>query len=71
MILNLQIIFLLTAVFTLAINLPTSVFAQGEKNYCYDHVGDEQLCFDTKKKCENQLKNDRIAESPCYHTSQE
>jgi hypothetical protein len=69
--LRVQSVVLLTAVVTLAYSLPTAVSAQSDKNFCYDQIGDPQFCFDAKKKCENQRKDDRIAESPCYHKSQE
>ncbi len=60
-------IILLAAVVTLAYSLPIADSTQSDKNFCFDRVGDEQFCFDTKKKCENQIKDDPIAESPCYH----
>ena len=62
-----QNIVLLAAIVTLAYNLPTVDSTQSKKSFCFDRVGDEQFCLDTKKKCENQLKDDRIAESPCYN----
>lgn len=62
-----QSIILLAAVVTLAYSLPIAYSTQSDKNFCFDKVGDEQFCFDTKKKYENQLKVDPIAESPCYH----
>ena len=70
-ILKIQSVVLLTAVLTLAYSLPTAVSAQSDKNFCYDQVGDPQFCFNTKNKCENQIKDDRIAESPCYNKTQE
>ena len=68
---KIQSLVLLAAVFTLAYSLPTAVSTQLDENFCYDQVGDEHFCFDMKKKCENQLKDDRIAESPCYNKSPE
>jgi len=38
-----------------------------QTNYCYDQMGDGHFCFDTEKQCEKKLKNDEIAESPCYN----
>lgn len=69
--LRVQSVVLMTALVTLAYSLPTAVSAQLDKNFCYDQIGDVQFCFDTKKKCENQIKDDRIAESPCYNKTQE
>ena len=60
----------MAAVVTLAYSLPTAVSTQSDKNFCYDQVGDEQFCFDMKKKCENQLEDDRIAESKCYKSTE-
>jgi hypothetical protein len=68
--LKIQSVVLLTAVILITYSLDTNVSAQSGKNFCYDRVGDDQFCFDTKKKCENQLKNDRIDESPCYNKSE-
>lgn len=62
-----QSIILLAAIVTLTYSLPTVNSTQSKKNFCFERVGDKQFCFDTKKKCENQLKDDRIAESPCYN----
>ena len=58
---------LLTAMITFGFGIPNLLFAQPDKNHCYDHVGDANFCFDTKKKCESHLKDDPVAESPCYH----
>jgi len=69
--LKIQSVFLLAAVVSLAYSLPTAVSTLSDKNFCYDQVGDEQFCFGTKNKCENQLKDDPIAESPCYNGTQE
>ena len=41
--------------------------AWSDKDYCYDQVGDGHFCFDTKKKCRPEQKQDDIAESPCYN----
>ncbi|MGH9973949.1 MAG: hypothetical protein ACRD93_08640 [Nitrososphaeraceae archaeon] len=38
-----------------------------DEDYCYDQVGDGHPCFDTKKECGHEQKNDEIAESPCYN----
>jgi hypothetical protein len=51
----------------LAFLMPSIVSAQSDKDYCYDEVGDGHPCFDTKKECRHDQKNDVIAESPCYN----
>lgn len=61
----------LAVVAIFAYNMSDYVSAQSSKSFCYDQIGDVQFCFDTEKKCENQLKDDRIAESPCYNESLE
>ena len=61
---------LLSAVAMLAYNLLDVVSAQSDKGFCYDQIGDGRFCFVTEEECENQLKDDRIAESPCYNGSQ-
>ncbi len=38
-----------------------------DKDYCYDQFGDGHFCFDTKKKCRYEQKQDDIAKSPCYN----
>jgi hypothetical protein len=47
--------------------MPSIVLADSDKDYCYDRVGDGEPCFDTKKQCREDQKNDVIAESPCYN----
>jgi hypothetical protein len=47
--------------------MPSIVFADSDKDYCYDQVGDGHPCSDTKKECRHDQKNDEIAESPCYN----
>jgi len=32
----------------------------------YDQDMEGYICFEIRKTCENQQKNDLIAESPCY-----
>ena len=62
--------FELTAFATIMILLfatPSIVLADSDKDYCYDQVGDGHPCFDTKKQCRHDQKNDEIAESPCYN----
>jgi len=45
-----------------ALSIPDS-----DKDFCYDQVGDDQFCFNTKQKCKHEQKHDEIAESPCYN----
>jgi len=43
------------------------VWADSDKDYCYDQVGDGHFCLNSKQKCEHEQKDDEIAESPCYN----
>jgi len=38
----------------------------GDKDFCYDQVGDGRHCFEKEKGCDQAQKNDELAESPCY-----
>jgi len=41
--------------------------SDNDKDYCYGQVCDGHFCFDTKKKCIHEQKQDEMAESPCYN----
>jgi len=43
------------------------VNADRDKDFCYDQVGDGNICFEKEKRCEKAQKHDEIAESPCYN----
>jgi hypothetical protein len=43
----------------------------GNKNYCYDQVGEHHFCFDTKKECKHEQKHNDEAETPCYNKNRE
>ena len=60
-------IFLMIVIFIVANNIPSVISAYRDKDFCYDQVGDGQFCFDKEKQCEKKLKNDNLAESPCYN----
>ena len=45
--------------------------AWSDKDFCYDQVGDGHFCFETKKNCRHEQKQDEIAESPCYNKDRE
>ena len=36
-------------------------------DYCFDHDLEDSLCYETKKACEKERKNDLMAESKCYN----
>jgi hypothetical protein len=40
-------------------------WADSDKDYFFDEVGDGHPCFDTKEKC-NEQEKDEIPESPGY-----
>lgn len=44
-----------------------TVNADKDKDFCYDQVGEGHICYEKEKRCEKALKNDEIAESPCYN----
>lgn len=41
-------------------------WADSDKDYCFDEVGDGHPCFDTKEKCKIEQEKDEIPESPGY-----
>jgi len=51
--------------------MPSILFADSIKNYCYDQVGNGHFCFDTKKECKHEQKHDEIAETPCYNKNRQ
>ena len=58
---------LVTVLALLAI-LPVSFpIGWSEKDYCYDQAGSGHFCFETKKGCNHEQKQDDIAETPCYN----
>ena len=65
---NTQFVILLVSLMVfLAYILPSAILADRDKDFCYDQVGDGHLCFDSERQCEKKLKQDDIAESPCYN----
>lgn len=44
-----------------------NVWADSDKDFCYDQIGDDHFCFTTIQKCKHQQKHNEIAESPCYN----
>jgi hypothetical protein len=40
--------------------------AESHKEYCYDQIGDSQICFETQDKCIEGQQRDDIPESSCY-----
>jgi len=59
-------IILLTLSVIFASMLTATVFASLSDDYCYDHELEDSLCYETQKACENERKNDLMAESKCY-----
>jgi hypothetical protein len=46
--------------------LTATVSASISDDYCFDHDLEDSLCYETQKACENERKNDLMAESECY-----
>jgi len=57
---------LLASAIILANILTATVSASLSDDYCYDHDLEDSLCYETKKACEKERKNDLMAESKCY-----
>ena len=64
--LKLEILLLVTIV-VFAYTTSSTVSGTTNNVYCYDQVGEGHLCYKTEKKCNNEMKKDDIAESPCYN----
>lgn len=66
-----KIILPLFTIMTLTLALISSLYsvawADSDKDFCYDQVGDGEFCFNTKQKCKHEQKDDDISESPCYN----
>lgn len=63
--------FLLTLMFlaflaTFSTMLEGTVSASINDDYCYDQDLEDTFCYGTQKTCENERKNDLMAESKCY-----
>ena len=65
--LNSKLITAFAIIMIVTFAMPSIVLADSDGDYCYDQVGDGHFCFDTKKECRHDQKNDQIAESPCYN----
>jgi hypothetical protein len=50
--------------------LTTPVSASISDDYCYDQDLEDSLCYETQKACENERKNDLMAESKCYKATE-
>ena len=48
-------------------NIISFISDWSEKDYCYDLAGSGHFCFETKKDCYHEQKQDGIAETPCYN----
>jgi len=46
--------------------LTGTVSASITDDYCYDQDLEDTFCYGTQKVCENERKNDLMAESKCY-----
>ena len=59
-----SLVTVLTLLVILSVSFP---IPWSEKDYCYDLAGSGHFCFETKKDCYNEQKQDGIAETPCYN----
>jgi hypothetical protein len=50
--------------------LTTPVSASISDDYCFDHDLEDSFCYETKKTCEKEQKNDLMAESKCYKATE-
>jgi hypothetical protein len=64
---ELIVLSLIVVTIIVTITMTLYAWADTDKNYCYDQVGDGHGCFETKQKCKGEQKKDEIAESPCYN----
>jgi hypothetical protein len=62
----LSIALLIASVFIFSNMLTATVSASISDDYCFDHDLEDSLCYETQKACENDRKNDLMAESKCY-----
>lgn len=61
-------VFLITSAVIFATVLTGIVSADKPNIYCYDEDMEGYICFETRKVCENEQKNDILADSKCYVT---
>ena len=47
-------------------NTHNVVWGDSVSSFCYDEVGDDQLCFNNEANCNVAQNSDQIAESHCY-----
>lgn len=49
----------------------TGIVSAGKPNtHCYDEEMEGYICFETQKVCEIEQKNDSLADSKCYVTTE-
>lgn len=57
---------LLTSVVIFSNMLTPTVSASISDDHCFDHDLEDSFCYETQKECENERKNDLMAEGKCY-----
>lgn len=65
-VMRLLIVLLITSAFFFSNMLTATVSGSISDDYCFDHDLEDSLCYETKKACEKERKNDLMAESKCY-----
>jgi hypothetical protein len=63
---RLLLVLLITSALIFSNMLTATVSAGISDDYCFDHDLEDSLCYETKKGCEKERKNDLMAESKCY-----
>ena len=63
---KLLIVLLITSAVIFSNMLTVTISASISDDYCFDHDLEDSLCYETKKTCETERKNDLMAESKCY-----
>jgi hypothetical protein len=46
--------------------VPNLSLGESERCFCYDEVGDNEFCFNSKEDCNKSQKDNQIAETNCY-----
>jgi hypothetical protein len=71
-VMRLLIVLLITSAFIFSNMLiaTATVSASISDDYCFDHDLEDSLCYETQKACENERKNDLMAESKCYKATE-
>lgn len=59
-------IILLASTVIFANMLTATVSASISEDHCFDQDSEDSFCYETQKECENERKNDLMADGKCY-----